>query len=538
MSENKTKKQALDEFWDISALVPPTRRMRPVSKSVSTVEITEGADAAEQAHTRLTKENTVIQRFIPPHSASELERKAQPTEIYTPDNSLIHKVSLYKEQTSYEFYADFCSTAKQLWNADGAECEYAEFFSYSPQYNQLSSSQLAYYLWWRKNLREGIYLKTNLCYIYLYAFELINAGESKSAEQNRSQLIAVLDNYSDVIKGAAPRYIRWISDYSLIHKLPPPKSFPERLLASAGTLKEYFVRIAGNTPEGWARALLEYCCSYDYKTSKFAVGENLALYDKHIHGALTDVVKKLSVDGRILSALPFDDCKIIAKAYEGAVCSSNNRYTLEVEYCSFSRSHELRFLVGDVVKYAENKIRGHIAIKSRLTVYSLPNDLRDVIDEYFKRELPHPRKTLKKEQAPAEYDVLYDLPKKKLDISNADKIERESWDTTRELIQAFEEQNEQEETLIAVEEIQNTEEKPQTNDESLISALGEYAKAVIALKNGNSDELKTLATSARKPLEAIVDAVNEIAVEIIGDIIIEESSGGYALIEDYADMLD
>ena len=91
--------------------------------------------------------------------------------------------------------------------------------------------------------------------------------------------------------------------------------------------------------------------------------------------------------------------------------------------------------MGDVVNYAENKIRAHISVKSRLTVYSLPNDLREVIDLYFVNNLPNVRRIVKKQSKPEEYEALYDLPRKKLDLHNADKIEQESWNTTKELVE-------------------------------------------------------------------------------------------------------
>ena len=205
----------------------------------------------------------------------------------------------------------------------------------------MSADQLSYYLWWRENVRRGVYLKTNICYINLYTFELINTRDMIAPAEAREIMINVLSAYRSVLLGTIPKYIRWICDYSLLHHLPPPKKFDAKLLEKASALKEYFMYVAGNTAEGWAHMLLRYCSSYDYRTSKFATEENIALFDEHVPKAIAKVVEKLSENGRILSALPFNDCKISAKAFDGAVCSSENRALIEVEYCSFSRSHEL-----------------------------------------------------------------------------------------------------------------------------------------------------------------------------------------------------
>ena len=223
MSEEKSKKQQLDDFWDISSLVPQKRSFAPSSKSVETVLVTDGEEKKESNEIKITQSSTVIERFIPPHTPDELRKPVEPYDEYVPESPLIHKVSIYKEPSSYSFYEDFCRTARRLWNETAAEREYVDFFSYSPQYNQMSTAQLSYYLWWRENVRRGVYKKTNLCYIQLYTFELINAWHLSTPEYVRDSMVDILENYEHVIKGVVPRYIRWISDFSLIHRLPPPK---------------------------------------------------------------------------------------------------------------------------------------------------------------------------------------------------------------------------------------------------------------------------------------------------------------------------
>jgi hypothetical protein len=535
VSEYKRRADELDDFWDISSLVPTKRRIRTSSKSIDTVEITHGNDVnTTKADNKLTIEDTVIKRFIPPNSP-EADMSLLKAESYRPSNPLLHKVTLYKVQNTYDFYADFVKQARALWERSGVECEYAEFFSYSPQYDQLSAAQLEYYLWWRSNVRNGRFIKTNTCYINLYMYELINTSGIISPEEARERMIETVKNYSDVLKGAVSRYVKWICDFSLIHRLDPPNNNSKMLLVNAATLKEYFVRVPENDTLGWARALLEYCCSYDYKTSKFAKDEALELFDTHVPKAIAVAVEYLSKEGRILSRLPFGDCKITAKAFEGALCTPENRYSIEVEYCSFSRSHELRFLIGDIVKYCENKIRAYIFVKSRLTVYSLPIEISKLIDEYFQSSLPQRKRPKEEKHAPEAYDVLYDLPRKQLDLSNAARIENESWETTKELVETFSEEcdNEPEKVDVAVlMEAQNNGEK------TLPSALGEYADCVKCLADNDSSQLLEKASALSKPIDAIVDIINEIAVDVIGDILIDGDDGDYYVIDDYRSMLE
>lgn len=524
MSENKGKE--LDSFWSIESLVPRGARLRPSSKSTDTVEIKNGSSSDGES-------STVIERFIPPHFKNEIESKLKECFSYTPENSLIHKVTLYRQKETYKFYENFAFTAKKIKSVQGTECSYEPFFSYSPQYDQLTKGQFCYYLWWRDNVRRGVYLQTDNFYIALYLFELINASEEGEYGAARDAMLAVIENYADMLRGAVSQFMRWVVEFSLIHKLQPPKNISRRLLLSAETLKEYFIRIDGNTPEGWACALLEYCCSYDWKKSKFYVGENRKIYDEHIPRMLAEVVKELSENGKILSELPFGDCTVTLNAFNGAVCSYENKYTISVEYCSFSRSHELRFLVGDAVKYAENKIRAHLSVKSRLTVYSLSSDLRDVIDGYFSSALPHTVKKTEKTEERHEYDALYELPKRELSLDNAARIELEAWDTTRKLVADFEcEEAESVPAHDSAPELAMSE----AGDSNGI--FGIYKDALQSLKRGDNTVLNKLSVALSKPVEALVDEINELAVNAFGDIIIEDTEFGYAVIEDYYDIIE
>lgn len=545
MSDIKDKSKELDDFWELSALVPPRPRRRPAPRSTDTVEIIEGT-----AYTSGMEDRNVIKRFIPPHSELETSRAEEPALVYTPKNSLIHRVSLYKRSSRYAFYADFCNTARELWSKEGTQCEYVELFSYMPQYDLLSEEQLSYYLWWRTNVRRGEYIRTDTAYIRLYMNELINAWDMTSPNEARRQMICVILNYTGLFRGSLSLYVKWIIDFSLLHRLEPPQEFSEELLKNALSLKEYFAVVSGTGSDALAATLLRYCCSYDYKTSKFATGDALALYDVHVPRALAKAVEYLSVDGRVLSSLPFDDCRKAVNAFDGALCSSDNRYRIEVEYCSFSRSHELRFLVGDIVKYCENKLRAYIGVKSRLTVYSLPNDVRDVIDGYFAEALPTRRRAVKQKPETHEYDALYELPKKELDLSNAAQIELASWQTTRALVEAFGGAKEAESTaeepkastesrddeglkaMAVSEPVAEPEEAP-----SLRTALGKYYAAVAELRDGSAEALYSLSRELARPVEALADEINEIAVELIGDVLLEESENGYGVISEYADML-
>ena len=128
--------------------------------------------------------------------------------------------------------------------------------------------------------------------------------------------------------------------------------------------------------------------------------------------------------GNLFSATRMDDSKVVRSAYTGALCACSVKRNIEVEYCSFSRSHEIRFLVTDLIKYTENRVRAALGIRSRLTVYALPNNIRAMADLALESILPAVGAgQFKKKEAPAAYEKLYDLPRQPLSIAAAEEID-------------------------------------------------------------------------------------------------------------------
>ena len=283
----------------------------------------------------------------------------------------------------------------------------------------------------------------------------------------------------------------------------------------------------------YAKILLSFANSYDYRKSKFAQGDNRPLYDKFIPEVLCECVKHLS-DGGILKNVNFGDSVLPRDAYSGALCSYRVKRRIEVKYCSFSKTNELRYLVGDIVKYCENKLRTYLGIKSKLSCYSLDTELRQLIDRYFEANLGKPRRVRAKVEK-NEYDHLYDLPEKKLSLTDASKIEEDSWETTKSLVEAFEYETETEplEDIPSLSEIPPEPLSNDLSDTELSSALGEYLLFVRAVILGDTEKQRGFAISKKKMIENIVDLVNEISNEIIGDILIEEIDGEYRIIDEY-----
>lgn len=552
--ERRRRDEELDRFWDIDALIPRKRAAHYVADTETTeIELTEIPSKTAETMQKPVPRSIPIPkeddrpkpRFIPPHTEEEQNRKPAPDEEYTPENALIRSVRLYRWKSNYRYYEGFVRDAVRLLEVRGQECARVPFFSYVPQYGQMSRAQLEWYLWWRENFQNSVFLDTDYSYVLLYAYERINLSGKTDARRTQESLCTLWVQYRQTYRQLDSYLPEWICDYSLIHRLPPPTALSGSLLSEVMAhchLKEFYVPSGGE--DGYLRALLAFSSNYDYHKSKFCTDERVELFDKAVREALRAVTRHLSRDGQLFSASGMDDSKMVRDAYTGALCSYRIKRRIEVEFCSFSRSHELRYFVTDVVKYTENKLRAALGIRSRLSVYALPTSVRDLLDATLAGILPvREHSERKKDEASEVYEKLYDLPQKKLSLSAAAEIERLSWETTERLVEAFEEASNDSEPKspipspapmpTAVFEPTDTE----CGDDALKVAMQPYLAFLQAVWAEDAIGQKNAARDANLPLEVLADEVNGVTAEHMGDILLEEIDGSYHVIEDYREIL-
>ena len=153
----------LGDFWDLSDLVPKKKRISEKKPFKSEIELTEirekDREAAPSDDSRLSS--------LPCVSVKE--------ETYLPtDNPLIRRVTVTARETGYSFYAQFRRHAEAYFSRRGEEAPYVPFFSYIPQYSQLTEEQLRYYFYFRDAIRRGETPRIDYSYFWLYIYEILN----------------------------------------------------------------------------------------------------------------------------------------------------------------------------------------------------------------------------------------------------------------------------------------------------------------------------------------------------------------------------
>lgn len=520
-------RQEKDDFWDLSSLLPKRKEsasMRPFAPKIETVEVSPAEEAC------------------PTPSRAEGEEKLTATAaktadevIYTPQgNRLLLSVCIKKRGGEYNFYGRFRRDAIRYLKEEGAPCAPAPYFSYIPQYTQLTAAQKDFYLYWRSELRRGNFLPCDESYLYLYIYEILNLPDYIPPNEGVYLLCAVWAAYRARYPHMDKYLVEWVADYCLLHRLSCPseavRPFLRDILPLA-SLKEFYLGALGELNEEGVETALAFFCDYSWRESRYAKGEHKAAFKRHILGAVTPALRELFEDERLLQANTARSRRA-HDAFCGSLCAHNVKCRIEVTYYALSDVSALRSGLTAAVKYAENRLRAALAIKSRLSVPPLPARYKTKIDEYFSsvnREL-HPPKS---EPLPA-YEKLYDALSHGTDMTAAREIEQRSWATTR--------------ILVSEEEIESTAEtEPCSTAEKVFPVSEETAAAPLypfglsreealylhACLGGSREELRALLSRGALLEEELAAAINEKTAATYGDVILEAVEGGYRVIPDY-----
>ena len=595
--ENQSARdRELDDFWDISRLLPDKPRRQtsalrravpPTGVEIELPTLSGGPISVDRAASERTEDGSVTREarlspppvpsadpvtdpvageaqlgmthYVPPHTAVD-EVQGEPELSYVADGVLLHRVDVYFWKSGYRYFDQFVQDAAAYARraAPVEQPASVSYFSFFPQYAQMNRRQAAWYLWWREQVRHGIYRETDYAYILLYIFELINQP-LPPAEQDRGEAQAVGQSLARLWMAYRRRYLQldhymceWLCDFCLIHRLSAPTDVLAPALdeiVNMSSMKEFYLSAAvgqgGEDPDlTGARILLRYGCQYDYRKSKFAGGEQAALFDRIIPGAVAEVLPLLMGHDGKPPLITMQDCTVVRDAYTGALCAYSNKRRVAVSYTSFSRSHDLRFLMGDMVRHIENRLRKYIGVRSRLSVVSLPPPIREALDAYLDPLLPTPvtPKKPKREPPRPAYEALYDLPAKPVSLEDAAKIEQTSWETTRILTEAFGEENIPVSPAPVTEAaaplggtVTDTSRADSSHPFADAPELTDFLRLAYAGDGGGQHEL---ASRLHTLPDALADRINEWAVgSDIGDVILEEMDGVYAVVDDYREAV-
>ena len=503
-----------DSFWDIGSLLPQKRHSRTAG------------GYGEVTLNKVTDEKTVSTSSDEREEELRLHCHYEEDGVleYVPaDNILISRVRVLKRKSNMHLFHGFY-TDGVLWQSyHGKPCPYVPYFSFVPQYEQLNAAQREYYLYFREEANKGNFLEAGQSYVMLYIFEIINLPNFISPEVGVLRLAKIWAAYRSRLPLLDKSMIPWLADYALLHGVPCPRAVIAPFLSEIlekSNLKEFYLGLGEKSRVDAVDAFLLLSSSYRYENSRYAQGENRALFSAHICRAVAHCLPLALSESK---KVKFQTVTKRYDAFVGALWSGTERYALEVTYCSVSGTDELKILMTAIVKYTENRLRAHLSVKSRLTVSCLPDAYRSLLDEYFEKALPLPSKNPQRAEKHETYLALYDAPSDGLSVKDAEKIEKCSWDNTWRLIP----EEEKTEIFSKVE----SEEKAKEDTEAFLSQ--EEKMFLSLLLGGKAKDARIYAKKCGASYMTLGEHINIVFSDRIGDIVLELLGDDYTVITDY-----
>ena len=581
MEDNKKGGLYDDSFWDLSTYKKQKPSGTPMRRTAATiVTATEISLPKKPADTQGAAQNAqpgaaykdsafssdgTITRFVSPVQKKPNTDRRLLLE-YTPKNPLIKEVQIYTDLECDSVFAKdnlFLRERRALLGRVGKEVPHVPFYSMMPRYSQMTRPQLAYYLWWRENIRNGVFLECDVSYVILYAHELI--ADEESDKQETLNTLCRLYTLQCGNKQAAYFGIgSLISDFCLLYNLTLPDSFLGDKFAefvAYTALPEFYIDVSDRHNPALHEKIMTAASVYNYKKSKhYPVAP--AIFDTHVRGAVASIFENERAYAALssFSSSAYGEVLTSHKPFFKIPGLTTKQAKIKITYYPLSF---LRAPITDAIRYIENRIREHLGIKSKLNVTTVNPDIKNAIDAYADKFCPpmsRERISLAAEKKAAqEYDKLYDVPKSELSLDRALEIEQKSWETTKILVDAFENSEDMTETvtetvtkpgtvtvaepqIITSEPVftQFTDRETRNDETSLLEKfdglLGDDAEFLsLCIENDFSAQRKFALSHSSTPDE-IAERINGVSLELIGDILLEDTGDGYSVLPDYQNL--
>ncbi len=489
---------------------------------------------------------------------------------YKPDGFLIDRIDVRSWESEVEFYGRFAADARMSHdaapvNSPDAALTPEPFFSYVPQYAHMTAKQVESYRWIRENIRRGRTPACDMPYILLYIYEIINLPDVILPKDGVKLLTKIWLGYRQSIPRLDSLLCEWFSDYCMIHAQPIPAELTPilREIVPKAQFKEFYLNLSEDALPEIGQILIEVSSDYDYRMSRY-YEPHRDLYEKHIPAAVSAALKDQFRSRR--GIFPFDRTyKMTRDSFCGAIVSSGIKRRIDLEFRSFTRRADSRELVTSLVKYAENRLRQAAGVKAKLGADHIsPEDIA-VIDAYFAPMIPEKKQKRPAEDAymPVDYMKNYESEDSGFDFSAALAIEQESWvntsrltgDEFHEVLPVSEYDPDEPVTAegeISAEDIRDeipvteipepsvTDEVPENDDtKNEITGSADADEQIRAgLRAALAGRFRAWCRENSLYEGEAADRINTLFLDELGDVVLEDSGSGFALIEDYREDVE
>lgn len=338
--------------------------------------------------------------------------------------------SSYDGVRYYSREQQFAMRARELaWHVE-PEHPFVPFKSYWPTYDNMTSAQYKWYFYWREEVRSGRYPDSDLSYLFLYMYELINGIGWSNPAQGYQLLNNVWKAYRERYSKLDTYAREWLFDFSLIHGLDMPVTdtynrIPRSLSSELKEL-EWLRRLSAQ-PIMLNWDLLSDLMDYEPDKSRFyqeGGRKDMKTYGPKVV-ALVDAYLGRTKGQRLIELFRPREKKSERYVFRSAVYDYDiYGRTATVMTLPISEHPPLRHYITQLIRMMENKLRELRGFKGRLRGIEVEPEIEELVARFLKKEIQPDRGDSKEKAA---------QPEVQIDAAKLQRIQQES-DEVRDML--------------------------------------------------------------------------------------------------------
>jgi len=447
-------------------------------------------------------------------------------------------------EISYSTSGDrFINAAQKLVDHYEASATFVPFMSYWPTYDSMTNAQSRWYFHWRGRVRINDYPDTDLSYVFVHVYELINNVGVKNESDGYEQLRKLWLNYRERFTKLDNYLIDWISDYAILNKctIDPLQVYREAFERKAFVskpdilLSQYETTSFAEIPISLVQALSDY----RIQKSKFYLQGNQDLVGESLSKALCQVDFHLrtktgmGIFGNFRPAAP---CPIHRYPFHSAVYAGTGTLLTVAKVYPYSTHAPLREFLTTIIKHTENVLREHRRYRGKLRGYELNAEIAAVIRKSVLEIAvpPAPRQRIEVDMERIEELTRASDQVRKILLEGADTEAVRRWDEMPAPVSDNPPIERPEGTpahlLTDLNEINR-----------LLVRITEEERRLLEIMRENQWQCESIRLAGMFPgilIEHAVDHINEIALKFAGDILLASEGGKILVTDDYRDELE
>lgn len=447
----------------------------------------------------------------------EEQKQSIPTKSAVPKGEI--ELIFNDDERDLEFglsHRKFLEEMRKYVGIVGNEAPFVPFMKYWPTYDSMDKRQRAWYFYWRTEVRSGKYPGTDLSYIFVHVYELLNGYGWENPQDGFAQLISLWMSYRERFPELDHYLYAWSFDFAQLHNLdfiipdcPDLKSPHESVI-----LDLMIDKYKEKRPLKLPFTLIDTLCDYSLVGSRFYKDGNQILMNEAIPRviALADAALfKKNGKGILELYGPNRTRKQSHYLFRSAVTPNANK-RIELSVKAYTSSQKLRNYINDLVRYAENVLRSMYGYRGRLRGVNLDAEMATLIEGFLQKEYSPKGK---------EKSALNKKVEVKLDFANIEDLRIQS-DAVRDALEVVDEPVEQQDPLTDLQEIEEVFRHLSINAKKFLASLQHAGWECLITNRDNS----------------LIDEINKIASKFIARSLIAVENGRFIVEDDYRDELE